>query len=55
MNKKRDDFANQYEAVITFDEKLSDYARDIEVNYIKTQDILNAYFYKDEVVEGLFK
>lgn len=51
--QERDDFANQYEAVITFDEKLSDYARNIEVNYIKTQDILNAYFYKSEIVEEL--
>ncbi|CAM4051239.1 MULTISPECIES: hypothetical protein [Bacillus cereus group] len=51
--QERDDFEKQYDAVITFDEELSRYARNIEVNYIKTQDILNAYFYKSEIVEEL--
>ncbi|PEN03407.1 hypothetical protein CN621_02300 [Bacillus wiedmannii] len=51
--KERNAFVEQFEAVITFGEELSSYAKNIEVNYIKTQDILNAYFYKNEIVEEL--
>lgn len=40
------DFEEQFEAVITFSKEVSDYAKGIQVSYIKTQDILKEYFLK---------
>ncbi len=40
------DFEEQFKAVITFSEEVSEYAENIKVSYIKTQDVLKKYFLK---------
>lgn len=39
-------FKKQYEKVITFNKEASEYAGNIELNFIKTQDVLEKYFKK---------
>jgi len=46
INEEKEDFMKQFSAVITFSEEVSEYARNIDVSYIKTQDLLKEFFYK---------
>jgi|GEM_PF-2244772 len=39
-------FSEQYNNVIKFGKELSEYARNIEINYVRSKEILNEYFYK---------
>ena len=38
------DFEKQYESAITFSKEVNRRVREIEVEYIKTQDVLDRYF-----------
>lgn len=44
--EEKDEFHRQFYDVIKFGKELSDYARRIEVEYIKTKEILESYFIK---------
>lgn len=44
VDKERDDFESNFWKVITFREDVNEYCRDIELIYVKTQDILNDFF-----------
>ncbi len=43
--KEKEDFEEQFKAVITFREDVSEYARNISVSFIKTQEVLKQHFY----------
>ena len=44
-DEERKQFENAFQEVITFREDVSEYSRAIKVSYLKTQEILKAYFY----------
>ncbi|WP_102692354.1 hypothetical protein [Rummeliibacillus pycnus] len=44
--EEKKEFEEQFKAVITFSEEVSEYAKNIKVSYIKTQDVLKQYFLK---------
>lgn len=43
--EEKKDFEEQYQAVITFSDDVNKYARNINVSYLKTQEVLKEYFY----------
>ncbi|SMG55294.1 hypothetical protein [Paenibacillus aquistagni] len=45
-NEEKESFKQQFDAVITFSKEVSEYACNIDVSFIKTQDLLKEYFYK---------
>jgi hypothetical protein len=44
--EEKKEFIKQFKEVITFSKIVSTYAENIEVSYIRTQDVLKEYFYK---------
>lgn len=45
-DEEKTEFKEQYKQIITFNKEASEYAENIELNFIKTQDILEKYFKK---------
>ena len=45
-DEERKEFSVQYSKVITFGKIVVDYCKNITVNYVKTQEILDEYFFK---------
>ena len=44
--KEKEEFKRQFKKVITYSDKLNNYANKIKLSFIKTQDILKNIFYK---------
>jgi hypothetical protein len=45
--EEKKDFQEQFEAVITFSPEVNEYVKNINVSYIKTQELLKEYFYTE--------